>query len=136
MSHNLNIAENGQASMFYTGQVPWHQLGRKLDKPATAAEAMEAANLDYTVVKKPLKAIIHNKHYADVPNAFATVRTDTNVVLGVVGSRYEPVQNRDAFSFFDPLVDRGESFVSYSGSPWQRRENMVACQTPRLHPRR
>jgi hypothetical protein len=63
MSHNLNIAENGQASMFYTGQVPWHQLGRKLDKPATAAEAIEAANLDYTVVKNPLKAIIHNKHY-------------------------------------------------------------------------
>jgi phage/plasmid-like protein (TIGR03299 family) len=115
MSHNLNIAENGQASMFYTGQVPWHQLGRKLDKPATAAEAMEAANLDYTVVKKPLKAIIHNKHYADVPNAFATVRIDTNVVLGVVGSRYEPVQNRDAFSFFDPLVDRSEAIYHTAG---------------------
>ena len=116
MSHNLEQID-GKASMFYTGQVPWHQLGRRLDKPATAAEAMEAANLDYTVVKKPLKAIIHNKHYADVPNAFATVRTDTNVVLGVVGSRYEPVQNRDAFSFFDPLVgiDRSEAIYHTAG---------------------
>ena len=114
MSHNLEQVD-GQASMFYTGQVPWHQLGRRLDKPATAAEAMEAANLDYTVVKKPLKAIIHNKHYADVPNAFATVRTDTNVVLGVVGSRYEPVQNRDAFNFFDPLVDRSEAIYHTAG---------------------
>ena len=114
MSHNLE-QHDGQTSMFYTGQVPWHQLGRRLDKPATAAEAMEAANLDYTVVKRPLKAIIHNKHYADVPNAFATVRTDTNVVLGVVGSRYEPVQNRDAFNFFDPLVDRDEAIYHTAG---------------------
>jgi phage/plasmid-like protein (TIGR03299 family) len=114
MSHNLE-QRDGQTSMFYTGQVPWHQLGRRLDKPATAAEAMETANLDYTVVKKPLKAIIHNKHYADVPNAFATIRTDTNVVLGVVGSRYEPVQNRDAFTFFDPLVDRSEAIYHTAG---------------------
>jgi len=116
MSHNLEQRE-GQASMFFTGDVPWHHLGRCLDKPATAAEAMEAANLDYTVVKKPLIAVIHKKHFADVPNVFATVRTDTNVVLGVVGSRYEPVQNRDAFSFFDPLVgsDRSEAIYHTAG---------------------
>ncbi len=114
MAHNLE-QRDGRASMFYTGDVPWHQLGRRVDKPATAAEAMEAANLDYTVVKKPLKAIIHNRHFADVPNAFATVRTDTNVVLGVVGSRYEPVQNRDAFGFFDPLVDRDEAIYHTAG---------------------
>jgi phage/plasmid-like protein (TIGR03299 family) len=114
MSHNLEIRD-GQASMFYSGDVPWHQLGRRLDKPATAAEAMKEARLDYTVVKKPLKAVITGKHYADVPGSFATVRTDTNVVLGVVGSRYEPVQNKDAFNFFDPLVDRDEAIYHTVG---------------------
>ncbi len=114
MSHNLEQRE-GQASMFFTGDIPWHQLGRRLDKPATAAEAMETARLDYTVVKKPLKAIIHGRHYADVHGSFATVRTDTNVVLGVVGSRYEPVQNRDAFNFFDPLIDRDEAAYHTAG---------------------
>lgn len=115
MSHNLE-QRGGQISMFYVGEdVPWHKLGRQLDHPATAAEAMEAARLDYTVVKKPLKAIIHGRHYADVPNAFATVRTDTNSVLGVVGGRYEPVQNRDAFNFFDPLVERDEAMFHTAG---------------------
>ncbi|MHB1050598.1 MAG: DUF932 domain-containing protein [Bacteroidota bacterium] len=105
MAHNLE-QRDGSASMFYVGtDVPWHQLGKQLNKPATAAEAMEAARLDYSVVKKPLKAIINGRQYSDVPNAFATVRTDTNQVLGVVGARYEPVQNRDAFNFFDPLVE-------------------------------
>ncbi len=114
MSHNLE-ERNGQASMFYSGDVPWHQLGRRLDRPATAAEAMEAARLDYTVVKRPMKAIIHGRHYADVPSAFATVRTDTNVVLGVVGSRYEAVQNKDCFSFFDPLIERDEAVYHTAG---------------------
>ncbi len=115
MAHNLELDQTGQASMFFTGDVPWHQLGRKLQKPATAAEAMSAARLDYKVVKRPLKAIIHARHFADVPNAFATVRTDTNVVLGVVGSRYQPVQNKDAFNFFDPLVDRNEAMYHTAG---------------------
>ncbi|MHB1050653.1 MAG: DUF932 domain-containing protein [Bacteroidota bacterium] len=114
MSHNLE-QRDGQASMFYTGAVPWHSLGTALNKPATAAEAMEAARLDYTVVKRPMKAIINGRQYSDVPNAFATVRTDTHQVLGVVGGRYEPVQNKDAFNFFDPLVDRDEAIYHTAG---------------------
>ncbi len=57
MPHNLET-HSGNTSMFYTGDVPWHHLGQHLDHPANASEAMEAANLDYTVVKKPLKAVI------------------------------------------------------------------------------
>lgn len=114
MAHNLE-ERGSEASMFYTGETPWHQLGRRLNKPATAGEAMQAARLDYTVVKRPLKAVINGRHYADVPNAFATVRMDTNQVLGVVGSRYEPVQNKDAFNFFDPLVDKDEAIYHTAG---------------------
>lgn len=114
MAHNLE--QRGiRTSMFATGDVPWHRLGQHLDHPANASEAMEAANLDYTVVKKHLKAVINGRQYSDVPNAFATVRTDSNQVLGIVGARYEPVQNRDAFSFFDPLVDRDEAIYHTAG---------------------
>ena len=55
MSHNLLI-QNGQASMFYINEVPWHGLGTKLDKPATAQAAIKAANLNWKVVKLPLFA--------------------------------------------------------------------------------
>lgn len=111
--HNLNV-NNGKASMFYVGEVPWHKLGTQLEKPATAQEAIEAAGLDFRVQLKPVKTVI-NRHRKVVPNTFATVRTDTSEVLGVVGSRYQPIQNRDAFAFFDGIVDQDEAIYHTAG---------------------
>lgn len=112
MSHNLNET-NGQVSMMYVGDVPWHKLGTKLDRPATAAEAIEAANLGFTVEKIPLKT-----QALDLPveSYFATVRDDTNQVLGVVGSRYVPIQNVEAFNSFDALVGEGEAIYHTAGA--------------------
>jgi phage/plasmid-like protein (TIGR03299 family) len=115
MGHNLNV-HNGKASMAYVGEVPWHRLGTKLDKPATAAEAIQAANLDYPVELRPLKAVMKGRSTLEVPNHFATVRTDeSNAVLGIVGSRYEVIPNVAAFSFFDGLVDRDEAIYHSAG---------------------
>src|SRR6266700_863180 len=56
MAHGIEI-RNEEASMFYVGEEPWHGLGTKLDRPATAAEAIKAAHLDWRVEKKPLVAV-------------------------------------------------------------------------------
>ena len=111
MSHNLNITNN-KTSMMYVGDTPWHNLGTRLDKPATATEAIEAAGLGFTVEKAILKTEIPN---LPVPDHFATVRKDTKQVLGVVGSRYVPIQNKDAFSVFDSLVGEGEAMYHTAG---------------------
>ena len=100
--------------MFYVGSPPWHQLGVQLQNPATAQEAIQATGLDYKVKLKPVKTIVNRKNRI-VPNTFATVRTDTSEVLGVVGSRYEPIQNKDAFSFFDALVGSDEAIYQTAG---------------------
>lgn len=114
MAHNLHI-RNGRTSMMYIGDPPWHRLGQKLDKPATAEEAIDAAQLDYPVEKRPLRAVLKGRETAIVPNNFANVRMDTGDVLGVVGSRYEIIPNRSAFSFFDALVDRDEAIYQTAG---------------------
>ncbi|MFN0157077.1 MAG: DUF932 domain-containing protein [Bacteroidota bacterium] len=115
MAHKLNI-NAGKASMFYTGEAPWHQLGTRLDKPATAHEALKAAQLDYQVVKKSLRAIVHPTRHSQVEDHYATVRMDTREVLGIVGGRYSPIQNRDAFAFFDALVGSDEAIYHTAGA--------------------
>lgn len=115
MSDNLNINQAGRASMFYFGETPWHRLGTRLAHPATAAEALEEAGLNFTVQKKPLRAMLNKRSYVDVIDHFGIIRMDTGDCLGVVGSRYEPIQNRDCFCFFDPLVERSESIYHTAG---------------------
>jgi phage/plasmid-like protein (TIGR03299 family) len=98
------------------GPAPWHDMGTELSCPATAREAIEFARLNYTVVKKPLKEVVDLNNPTDVPDRWATVRTDTGAVLGIVDDSYEPVQNRDAFKFFDNLVDTDEAIYETAGS--------------------
>lgn len=103
MSHNLN-------SMFYTGEKPWHGLGTKLENAATSKEAIKAAGLGWAVQKDPV--FIHSgKSFISVEGSFAVVRQDTMAPLGIVGPVYTPLQNRDAFSFFDAVV--GEKAAMY-----------------------
>lgn len=115
MAHMIN-EKNGKASMMYYGEKPWHGLGTELQKPATAEEAMKEAQLDFFVEKQEMfLAERINGKQIKVPNRFATIRLDTKQVLGVVGSRYEPVQNSQAFSFFDSLVGEGEAIYHTAG---------------------
>jgi phage/plasmid-like protein (TIGR03299 family) len=44
---------------------------------------------------------------ADIPGKFAVVRSDIDHPLGVVGKRYETVNNREALSILDGLIEGG-----------------------------
>lgn len=86
-------------SMLYVGATPWHKLGTRLDAPPTVADGIRAAGLDWTVRLDPLQT-------ADgaAVDAFATRRDSDGKVLGVVGPQYRPLQNVDAFGFFDAFL--------------------------------
>lgn len=116
MGHNLYFNEkSNQYSFFSVREKAWHGLGQIVTDYPTSAEAIKYAGLDYTVEKRKLFTYDTENQNADpdneivipeidVPDYFATVRTDNDTVLGVVGKDYEVVQNVDAFSFFDSIV--------------------------------
>ena len=99
MAHNL-ASTSGRTAMAYFGEAPWHKLGAKLDNPATASEAIEAAGLNYQVELVSL----FTEHQAAVPQRKGVIRMDTGQVLGTVGKSYVPVQNSEAFQFLDAVV--------------------------------
>lgn len=123
MAHQINYNEQtAKHSFFSTKEKAWHNLGQIVDRYPTSAEAIQFAGLDYIVEKRPLFTYDTANHISDpktdiiipeitVPNYFATVRSDTEQILGVVGNDYEVVQNRDAFTFFDAIVGGGEGIL-------------------------
>lgn len=116
MAHNLNFNEQtGKHSFFSVKEKAWHGLGQIVSDYPTSAEAIKHAGLDYTVEKRRLFTYDNQNNIADenthivipkieVPNYFATIRTDNQKVLGIVGRDYVVIQNEDAFSFFDAIV--------------------------------
>lgn len=117
MAHNLNYnSKTDKHSFFSVKQKAWHGLGTIIENYPTSGEAIKHAGLDYTVEKRNLFTYgddttpdteedeIVMEFKINVPNYYATVRNDTDEVLGVVGRDYEVVQNVDAFSFFDSIV--------------------------------
>ena len=98
-------------TMFYTGATPWHGLGEKLEEAPTISEAIEASGLNWEVGTKDLVTVDGQP----VP-ARATYRKSDNSILGVVGPRYVPLQNKDAFEWFQPFVDAGECSLHTGGS--------------------
>jgi len=117
MAHNLYYNQKSKKHSFFTvREKAWHGLGKVVGEHPTSAGAIKYAGLNYTVEKRPLFTLDNTNFdllntLADgiepqlsVPNYFATIRTDTQEILGVVGKDYHIVQNTDAFSFFDSIV--------------------------------
>ena len=119
MAHNINRhAITGKDAFFSVQEKAWHGLGHIVQDYPTSSEAIKFAGLDFFVEKRPLFS--KSKEREDGAGAdlitldsnFATFREDTNQFFGIVGSKYEVVQNSTAFSFFDSLLT-GNSGIQY-----------------------
>ncbi|RAJ80094.1 phage/plasmid-like protein (TIGR03299 family) [Chitinophaga dinghuensis] len=147
MAHNIFFNEQtGKHSFFSVQEKAWHGLGQIVENYPTSEEAIKFAGLDYTVEKRPLFTY-DNENFAnsqkedahegniiipeiDVPNYYATVRTDNETVLGVVGREYEVVQNVDAFTFFDSIVDGDGIFYETAGALGQGERIFITAKLP------
>jgi len=118
---------------------PWHGLGVALDSPATAQEAIIAAGLDWEVVAEPVFiARGWVEGFMDAaPSGFNTIsgknaimRKDTRDVFAIMGDGYEPMQNIDAFNFFDSVISQGEAMYHTAGSLFGGKRVWILAKLP------
>lgn len=80
---------------------------------------------------KDKDAHLHGKDiFRNCPNAFATYRTDYNIPLGVVKGKYTPVQNKEAFTFFDDAISSGKAIWQTAGSFESGERIFVSAKLP------
>ena len=122
-------------SKYVANGLPWSNgIAKDVSDCTTAREVMQKAKLDFYVDKCELVASMpfsltgdnsvsevmgefaHKGHiYRPCPNAYATYRTDKNIPLGLVKSKYEVVQNMDAFNFFDDAIGADKAIWQTAG---------------------
>ena len=110
MAHNIEN-RNGKDSIVWTGETPWHKLGQKVANAFSAEVALKEGGLDFTVEKIALQTTDGQK----LDNRYGLRRTDTKDILGVVTDFYQPLQNRDAFGFFDALFGANKARYEVAG---------------------
>lgn len=113
MSHELEIV-NGQASMAYAGDVPWHGLGNRVPADLSPIQMLEAAGLDWSVEAIPAYANINGKT-VDVGRS-ALVRSTDHKILDVITDDWNPCQNIEAFEFFNEFIEAGDMEMHTAGS--------------------
>jgi len=113
-------------NMMFVGATPWHGLGNQVNEGVGIADAMIAAGLDWEVGLKDLQTV------DGVPVSHrATYRKTDGSILGVVGPRYTPLQNKDAFDWFQPFLDANECSIHTAGSLHSGQKVWVLAQLNR-----
>jgi phage/plasmid-like protein (TIGR03299 family) len=109
--------------MAFVGELPWHRLGKMVPPDVASAEMLRAANLDWTVSKVPATGarVKKKKHGPIVYDRYFVTRAaidkeTIDPVLGIVSQRYELLQNREAFAFFDPFLTAGQARYETAGA--------------------
>lgn len=129
MAHNISKT-NGKDAFVSVREIPWHKLGFVVDAKMTSAECMALSGLDYDVGLADVfgKA---GEQYVNIPRSYATYRKDTNVMFGVVGSRYTIVQNKEAFRFFDVIVGEGAAIYETAGALGKGERVFMTAKLPK-----
>lgn len=107
------------AHEFETGFVvrdqAWHGLATVLKDAPTIEEGIKQAGLEWQVNCCPMTALTADG-VVNVEKYRAVIRSSDNSVLGVVSDKYVPLQNAEAFGWFQPFLDQGLCTLESAGS--------------------
>ncbi len=96
---------NGKAEAAFALKPAWWDAASEyvLDHVPNSDEMIKAAHLDWDVELQP----IYDHAGNHIPGHATSIRQDTGLHLGVMSDSYRVVQNPDAFSFLDGLLQDG-----------------------------
>lgn len=123
MSHG--ILENDK--MFSVKERPWHGLGTVVETAPSVKEAIKLAGLDWKVELQPICTNTDNK--LEITTHKAVVKENTKDVLGIVGSQYTPLQNEEAFEWFQPFVENDLASLETAGSLFNGKKVWILAKT-------
>lgn len=128
------MSANVQTMAFY-GDTPWHGLGIQVPKGLPAEEMIQAAGLNWKVELRPARGArkINRKGEYSRYEVVRIPRPDLKekeVLLGVVSRRYKPLQNMEAFQFFDPIVSQKTAYFETAGALGEGERIWVMAKMP------
>jgi len=108
MSHEIE-------TMAYAGEVPWHGLGTKVSADLAPKQMMEMAGVNWKVAKRP-SFVTFDGDMIETGTQALLRESDNKVLAPMVGENWEPIQNEEAFNFFNEFCLAGDMDMHTAGS--------------------
>jgi phage/plasmid-like protein (TIGR03299 family) len=105
---NENVVQDNTPRL---GNRIWSGLGTTFDRPTSAREALKIAHMDFECEKRPIFLANGTK----IKDRMAVVRVDNSMPLGIVGRKYEVVQNSTVTDVIDNLLGVSSATVEAVG---------------------
>lgn len=109
------MAHEFESGVFGRNIPAWHELGVVVPGLMTAPEVLCLSGADWLVKKIPLQSVPVDGISYPAPDRFGVFRDSDHRFLGDVGDVYTPLQNHDAFKFFDTVVGEGQAIYDSAG---------------------
>ncbi len=126
MPHEIYENDN----LAYTGQTPWHGVGKRLDPNATLDEWKVQAGFNYEVLTKSVAFLDHNEQPHVVPERKMMFRDDTSEWLEVVSDQYVVHQPGEIIEFYRDLTERDGFKLEVAGSMRNGRRIWALAKSP------
>lgn len=112
-------------NMFSVEKTPWHKLGSVVQEAPSIADGIKLAGLDWEVFSEPV--------YTAAGQSLETwakrfYRSSDGKTLGIVGPKTYPLQNIEAFKFFEPFLDSGLCELHTAGSLYEGQKVWVLAK--------
>jgi phage/plasmid-like protein (TIGR03299 family) len=128
-NHGLDTAANGEVAL-YTRKPAWHKLGQVVPQGVSDIdEVLRLAHLDWDVTKVPATYTWGEETLTN-PDMFQIIRADSGAPLGIAGTGWTPIQNRQAFEFLQELVADNTVLFETAGSMRGGRKTFVSIRLP------
>lgn len=111
------------------------EVGRPIQGATNLEEAIVQSGLDYEVQKLPIffnPRIGKTPKMTKIPDRYVVYRTDSYTPMGVVGKKYEILQNREAFNFLDSLIAGGAMFETAGTYGLNGAKSFISISTQKL----
>jgi phage/plasmid-like protein (TIGR03299 family) len=104
MTAGITKRADGKHEMAYVGEKPWWQGGQALTAEASIDDWILQAGMEWQAHRAPVTFQDEAGQVHTLEGQYVLHRSDNNLGLGVVSSKYEIVQPRETLEFFRDLV--------------------------------
>lgn len=100
----------------YNGQVAWHGLGTVIAGYPTLEEAWANSGMDWEVQQFPASVLVDGQ-IMEIDGKMGNIRMDKKIPLGIVGTDYQVVQNKEHWDgFVVPYAEHTKSKIETTGT--------------------